>query len=531
MDDSQRVGSDTPGIHARRRRSVWAWLAISALFVAIGLAITADLMLRRAGPILKGRLIETLRVRFNSQVDLDTFHVAVSHGLNVSGGGLRIYPPDDVRAAGDNTPLIAVSDFSFHAGLRGLFIRPTHIGTVHVTGLTLTVPPRELRRPGTGHAERGKIKVTVEFIQIDDSRIVLQTLKPNKDPKVFAIRHVELRDFGPQRPMQYNAILTNAIPPGEIHAAGVFGPWNVESPGDSAIQGNYTFANADLNSIRGISGTLHSTGRFTGKLNRIEVWGSSDTPDFALDTANRPTPLHTDFHAIVDGTDGDTLLMPVQARLAHSSFTCRGAVVNIHGKGHIISLSVDVPDGRIEDFLALAVKSRPFMTGRISMQAKLNIPPGPESVARKLQLQSQFTMRMVHFTDPNTEDRVNQLSQRAQGNPDEAHPGAPDVHSTMAGDFVLRSGQMDFTRLVYAMPGGEVRLAGTYSIVPERFEFTGDVRTHAKLSQMVSTWWKSWLLKPVDPFFHKNGDGAVIPIRVSGTKNQPHFSLDFNHKH
>jgi hypothetical protein len=42
--------------------------------------------------------------------------------------------------------------------------------------------------------------------------------------------------------------------------------------------------------------------------------------------------------------------------------------------------------------------------------------------------------------------------------------------------------------------------------------------------------WKSVLLKPVDPFFSKDGAGTEIPIRVTGTESEPHFGLDFGHK-
>jgi hypothetical protein len=190
---------------------------------------------------------------------------------------------------------------------------------------------------------------------------------------------------------------------------------------------------------------------------------------------------------------------------------------------------VSVPDGRIEDFLALVARSKPFMTGRLTMRARLDIPPGAESVSHKLELRSHFELRQIHFTNPGTEDRVDELSLRARGQPGLAHPGAADVHSTMAGDFVLRSGVMDFSRLVYTMPGGDVQLAGRYSLAGERFAFAGEVRTSARVSQMVSTWWKRLLLKPVDPFFAKDGSGAVIPIRVSGTKDKPQFALDFGH--
>ena len=158
---------------------------------------------------------------------------------------------------------------------------------------------------------RGKIKILVDEIVFDDSRLVIGTDKPDKDPKVFALKHIVLRDVGQDSPSPYDATLTNAIPTGDIHAVGTFGPWNPESPGDSTVTGNYTFQHADLGTIKGIGGILHSVGDFTGRLDRIEVRGTADVPDFTLDTANHPVPLYTRFSAIVDGTTGDTYLQPV----------------------------------------------------------------------------------------------------------------------------------------------------------------------------------------------------------------------------
>ena len=210
-----------------------------------------------------------------------------------------------------------------------------------------------MRQQGASHSRRhGKIKIVVDEIVFDDSRLVIGTDKPDKDPKVFEFQHIVLHDVGSQSASPYDATLINAVPKGDIHAVGTFGPWNTEAPGDSAVTGKYTFHHADLNTIKGIGGMLHSVGDFTGRLDRIEVQGTADVPDFSLDTANHPVPLHTQFSAIVDGTSGDTYLQPVEAKLGASEFSCSGAVVNIKGKGHTIDLDVDVPAGRIRGFSA-----------------------------------------------------------------------------------------------------------------------------------------------------------------------------------
>jgi hypothetical protein len=518
------------GRKAVRRRGVWGWIFVSLLLATVVLAVVGEVMMHRAVPILKGRVIETLSTLFESRVELDGFAVSVLKGLEISGDGLRIYPPDDVVAAGATQPLIALQHFSFHADLRGLFVKPMHVGSVHVSGMTICIPPREMRAQAPkGQRRQGKIKILVDEIVFDDSQLILQTEKPNKDPKEFAMSRIVMRDIGPNAPWLYDATLVNAIPKGDIHAKGTFGPWNNESAGDSTVTGHYTFDHADLNPIRGIGGMLSSVGTFSGQLNKIVVNGTTETPNFSLDTANRPVPLHTKFHALVDGTTGDTYLQPVEARLGGSDFSCNGSVVNVKGKGHIIDLDVNVPNGRIQDFLQLAVKTRPVVvTGRLEMKTKMHIRPGPESVSKKIELKAEFALQQIYFTNPEVEDKVDMLSLRAQGDPKDAKPGAEDVHSQMVGQFAMANGRLRFSRLDYTLPGAEVNLAGVYSLNGEEFEFAGKMRTKAKVSQMVSSRWKALLLKPADPFFKKDGAGAVIPIKVTGTRSAPKFGLNLH---
>jgi AsmA-like C-terminal region len=520
-----------PTTQSPKKRKGWRLVAWIVLIAFVVLLVVGELILRRATPILKGRIIETLSTRFDSRVELDDLQVSLIKGLVVSGHGLRIFAPDDVVAAGAKDPVIAVRQFNFHAGLMGLFLKPTHVRSVYVQGLAIDIPPKSMREQGQGKQHRGKIKILVDDLVVDDSQLIIATDKPNKDPKLFELKHIVLHGVDSQSASPYDATLINAIPTGDIHATGTFGPWNIESPGESNVTGKYTFQHADLGTIKGIGGILHSVGDFKGRLDRIEVEGTADVPDFSLDTADHPVPLYTRFSAIVDGTTGDTYLQPVDAKLGASEFSCSGAVVNHKGLGHTVDLDVDVPAGRIQDFLQLAVKTQPVvMTGVLGMKTKLHIRPGKESVTQKLALKGEFTLKQMHFTNPELQDKVDMLSLRAQGDPKDAKPGAEDVTSRMTGKFQMADGKLNLQDLNFVMPGATVQLAGVYTLDGKKFDFAGKVRTEAKLSQMVSSRWKSWMLKVADPFFHKHGAGAEIPVKVTGTNTAPKFGLDIGHK-
>ena len=328
------------------------------------------------------------------------------------------------------------------------------------------------------------------------------------------------------------ATLINPKPVGDIHSTGIFGPLNELSPRDSAVEGNYSFTNADLSTIRGIAGILTSTGHYVGTLGRIEVTGETDTPDFRLSVSGHPVPLHTDFHAIVDGTDGDTYLEPVRAHFLETSFTASGKIVRIKTPhGHDINLGVTMSRGSIEDLLRLGVKTDPpVMTGPIRLRTELNISPGEHDVADRLRLAGTFHVPGGHFTNDKVQTRLDNLSLRGLGEPKLIGKEDAEVTTDLEGRFVLEDGVLSFSSLHFQVPGTHAEMTGKYSLDGATFDFHGVLKTDAKLSQM-TTGWKSILLKPVDPFFHKHGAGAEIPFKITGTRSEPHFGLDFRSNH
>ena len=188
-----------------------------------------------------------------------------------------------------------------------------------------------------------------------DTVLSLGTDKPGKLPQKFVIQSLTLRTIGAGQPMDFTAMLTNPKPVGQIESRGYFGPWNAAQPGATAVGGTYSFHDADLGTIKGIGGILSSAGGYQGTLDKIVVDGKTDTPDFQVKISGHKVPLHTEFHAIVDGTDGNTYLQPVKAQFLHSFLTARGYVVRDQGEpGRHVYLDVDMDQARIEDLLRLA---------------------------------------------------------------------------------------------------------------------------------------------------------------------------------
>jgi hypothetical protein len=548
-DPAVNLVPSAPHRHDHRTLRIVALVfsSIALVLIAAGL-IAGEIVLHRAGPMMKQKVVDTLSARFDSRVELDSFSVSLVKGFEVSGAGLKLYP----NHLQMNGPLLAVDRFSFHAfDWRQLFRTPMVINRLEVSGLNIHLPPKQQRanlpdfdRTGSAPGKHSPIKIQVGEIDIDHADLILDTSKPGKVPLSFDIGSIRLDSTGPGRPMKFHAILVNPKPVGNIDSTGDFGPFDAGSPGDTPIDGDYSFSHADLSTLKGIGGMLASTGHYAGQLDQIAVDGTTTTPDFRLDIAGHPVPLNTKFHAIVDGLNGDTHLEPVDAWLAQTHIVARGDVVRVPGRnGHDIRLDVTVGPGRMQDLLQLAVKTEPpLITGHAQLHTSFELPPGPESVTSKLQLNGDFTISDAHFSNDKFQSAVDQLSLRGQGKAAEANQErdarkdggaggaeAADISSEMHGNFIFLNDRLTVNGLDYQVPGADIAMNGVYTLDGQTFDFHGVARLQAHVSQMV-TGWKSILLKPVDPIFAKNGAGTQVPIAVTGTRSDPKIGLDFHHK-
>jgi hypothetical protein len=520
-----------------KRKSRWRWILGIVLLCAAIVAVVGGILVSRAEPILRGRITDTLSARFHTKVELDGFHVSLVRGLEVSGEGLRLFGATDPNTHEPGIqPIISVAEFRFRTGVRSLFRSPMHVDTVYVKGLTLNLPPREQRgEMKSMQPKDAKIKITVDKFVCDGAALVINTSKPGKLPLEFDIESLRMTSIGPNEPLHFDAKLINPKPVGNIVSSGLFGPWQADSPRDTPVRGAYSFSNADLSTIKGIGGILSSTGQYDGILDNIVVNGTTDTPDFRIAISGRPVPLHTDFHAIVDGTNGDTYLKPVKAKILDTWLTAEGSVVRTkEPKGHRVELNVTIANGRIEDLLKLAVRTDPpVMSGVLRLKTNFDLPPGEPVISDRLKLAGQFHISQAHFSNDKVQNKIDALSLRSLGKPKlakDAKDNVTDVVSSdLSGVFNLEQGVINFSQLQFQIPGTQVNLTGKYSLDGNQFDFHGQARLDAKLSQMV-TGWKSILLKPADPFFSKNGAGTELPVKVTGTKSEPHFGSDFGHK-
>ena len=415
---------------------------------------------------------------------------------------------------------------------------------VHIAHLRLDVPPHGHRQEFTGafRAPAGSnvnSQLRVDRYVMDDSILLIESDKVDKrgqpkPPLEFDISQVILTESGSGQPLRYNAVLTNPKPVGEIHSTGSIGPIHLGTVRDTSVSGQYTFDHADLSTIKGLGGMLSSSGHFIGTLGAIAVEGTTETPNFSLAIAEHAMPLHTDFHATVDGTRSNVTLDQVRARLLHTSFTASGTIERAEGegpKGHIVELDMNVPDGHVEDLLHLFSRTEPsFMNGIIRIKGHVSQFPGPRTFVERLRLHGNFQISNGTFAHQSTQNKVDALSMRSQGKASQANPVEADVvASNLRGQYTMANKVFVFNPVEYELPGADVHLTGTYALDGGRFDFHGHARLQAHVSQ-TTTGIKALLLKPVDPFFARHGAGAEVPVKFTGTRFDPKFGLDFHHK-
>jgi AsmA-like C-terminal region len=523
-------GTPRPGV-IERRNGLYAWGAVSRKIVlwvfASGLLVFATLvaislvLLRPAH--IKSLVANNLARHLNLEASLEDVSLSIVPWPRLSGRGLTLRLPNRP----DLPPFISIDHFDVDIGLLSALRK--HVSTVHAGGLKIAVPPGDSRDELPGGDSTGGLEaasdIIVDLFVTHDAELSFVPRDRTRRPLVFAIHDLSVSDVGFNRAMPFDARLTNPVPRGLVEATGTIGPWLRENGTDTPVAGKYVFSDADLSTINGIGGKLASTGEFRGNLTAIAVTGEARVPDFSLDLGGRPAPLSSRFQAVVNGTDGTTYLKVVNATLRETAMTVSGAIENLAGPGrHDVKLDVHVPDGRIEDLLSLVLDSpEPIMVGDVVLKAALSLPPGPTRVRNRLRLQGSFGLAKTKFTDSQVQARLEELSRRSQGKRKEDPIGR--VLTNLEGRFLLQNGRIALNDLTFQVPGATVRLDGTYDLASEALDFRGTLAMQATVSKAIGGF-KSIFIKPFDGLFRKGNAGAVVPIKIEGTRPAPKFGIE-----
>lgn len=504
-------------------RLFW-WVAVPAMGVFTAFFAVALFLFRPAH--INAVAVSGLARHVNLEATIDHISVALFPRPRIDGRGVTLRVPNRP----DLPPFIQVESFSADAGFLSMLRK--HVNTVRITGLRIVMPPGEARRElgktgaDSGNGSSGMSDVIIERLIAKDARLMFVPRRKDKQPLTFEIHDLDLEQVGFSRRMPFKAKLVNPVPKGLVEASGSVGPWRKDDLTRTPLQGEYTFTDADLATINGIGGTLQSRGAFMGELTAIAVSGAAQVPNFSLDLGGQPISLDAKFETTVDGTDGTTTLNRVDAKIVDTSLVVSGAISNLDGPGrHQVELDVRITDGRIEDLIRLAVDSaEPLMTGDVTLQAKLSLPPGPTRVRNRLRLAGSFGLDEARFTDGQVQGKLEEFSRRGQGKSKDDPMSR--VMTSLKGRFTLARGTLALPNLTFRVPGAAVLLRGRYSIADGGLDFAGSLRLQTSASRAIGGF-KSIFIRPFDGLLRKDGAGAVIPIRITGTRDQPKFAVQF----
>ncbi len=508
------------------------WI-LTTVGVLVCLIVTGGIVVSYfADDLIEARLrpatIRLLSARFGSEVDIREMKVRVLPKLavHVAGVSLRHQGRTDIP------PLITIQAMTMETSVWRL--RRSHIDRIHIDGLEIVIPPQRGAAIPSLNGSKGEDRTGsgndmpdafIEEILSENAKLTIMPKRENKSPREFLLHRIRLVNMEFSKPIPFEATLTNPKPAGLIETIGTLGPWQGGEPGLTPVNGTFTF-NADLGTIKGIGGALASEGSFSGVLERIQTSGSTSTPDFRVTSRDgNALPLQTTFKAVVDGTNGDVILDRVEAKLASSTFVTSGAVVGQKGvRGRFIRLDINGKPARLDDVLRLAMKGgKPAMAGGLTISARMDLPPGEPDVVERMTLDGRFHIDRARFINEAVQEKIDELARRGSGRPDDE--GIDDVMSDMRGEFTLGNGVLRLRNLTFTVVGASIAMAGVYNLKSEALDFRGDVRLRANASRTM-TGFKSLLLRPFDPLLRKRGAGTRLAIKVTGTRDEPNFSVE-----
>lgn len=501
------------------RRFHKRWLF--AIAVALALIVTVPVVwLARDWPFNRKNVSQDLADATSTIVEIRNFRTTYfpHPGWIAEGVTFR-------RDRNPNTPpLITMQRLTVLGSYLGLLTK--RVPLMRADGMKVFVLPL-----GAGESwpqNKSELNIVISRFVADGATVDFLQREPGKKPFTFAIHQFSIQDLGSRMAMHFKITLSNPEPPGEISASGALGPWRHDAPALTPVSGTYAFQRADLGVFYGVGGILSSDGKVSGTLKEMEVQGTTVTPDFEVTRSHHQFRLTTNFHAFVSGANGDVLLQSVNAHFWNTDLGAQGRVAEIPGeKGKTAVLEFAARDGRIQDILFMFIRDpRAPLTGLVTFKATATVPPDDGPFLRKVRLEGDFGIDDARFTNSQTQETVDQLSERARGEKEDEHNKVdPErVLSDLKGHVILKDGIAYFSNLSFGVPGATANMGGTFDLISERINLKGTLRLEVKLSEATSGV-KSFLIKALDPILRNNRSGVPLPVSITGTYQNPIYKI------
>jgi hypothetical protein len=437
------------------------------------------------------------------------------------------------KSAPDLPPLGSAEELAVQGRWSDLLMLRERVALVDIVALHIVVPAIGSRANHEDFPPGSASDFSGPDTLIDDLKIhrgLLDIMRANGMRFSFPIMELEIRNFQKGRANAYAVHMQNARPWGVIQSNGTFGPLNAQDLGLTPVAGNFTFSSVKLGDAGDIRGTLNSSGQFRGRLAAMEASARSETPDFAVGRG-LPTAVSGQVQCTVNGLTGEVVLEQVAAQSGKTTVVARGGVV---GAPKVANIDISVKNGRTQDVLRPFVHDSVPISGPVWLRAHAYVGPagGGAGFLQRLYVQGAFDVPAERATNETTEKSLSDFSQRAQkqkaGSADDNSAQNTDALSSLQGPAQIRNGIASSPKLTFHITGAQATLKGTFNLHNQSADLTGNLAMQAEISHAV-TGFKSFLLKPLDPFMKKRKAGAVIPIAITGGPGHYKISQDFSH--
>lgn len=475
-----------------------------ALVVLLCVAAAGAVLLHHFWPFTKSSVRARLGEAAAATVRFGSFHE-------------KYFPPGCImenvvfQHGNSGPPLISIRRLTISSNIVGLMHH--HISLLLAEGIHVTLGRSDFAVNKSSRRQTIVDKFVADHAVLDVRRKV--------QPMRFVFHKLQLQNVGGDGVTQFAAVFDNPMPAGLVRTTGQFGPWKSSDTAGTPISGAYTLSNGNLAVFNSIGGLVSSNGKFNGTLQQIEVKGSTTTPEFEVAYTEHKLPLKTQFKAVVSPLTGDVILQSVKASFGRDQIDAQGRIGRQPDGKHAAVIELTCNHGRIEDTFYPFIKSpkSPLM-GNVAFQMHVVIPSGHERFVKKIELQSDFRIQDARFTNPRTQSRMSQISER----PDQKEPDGHTV-AELSGNVRLLNGIAQFSKLSARDGDATAWFLGNYDLTSERVNMHGQLTTEASLGKTTSGI-KAVFAKALEPLFKKGKHQKVVPVKISGTYRRPSFGLD-----
>jgi hypothetical protein len=425
--------------------------------------------------------------------------------------------------AANTPPLASIDKLTCRASWFSLLSFTHRITRMDLEGLRIYIPTH--LPPAIRKHPQAPIETTVTDLFANGAVLEIAPRHGGSQTERFDFPELALSSLARKKAVHFRTLTLNAKLIGQLKAIGSVGPLRLGQIAEAPLSGNYQIRD-DLSKHKVVAGILSAEGQFNGTVGRAEVAGRAAISDFEIMSSRHSQGVTAEYRAVVNGVKGDIEIQSAEAHFLRTTLLAHGSMSGPESK--TLSLDIEGRHARVEDLLRLAVKaSQPPLDGALDMRVHVVLPSRRQPFLKRVQLRGSFSIAGAEFTNPATQEKLDELSARARGEK-KPKPGTDSERITaeLKSDVQTNGGVATLSEAVFLTPGAIARGAGTYNLLNEWIDLHGKLAIRATLSKAAGGI-KSIALLPLDPFFKKKGAGAVIPVSITGTYAHPVFRVLF----